>query len=141
MQEGKHLILYDGVCGLCNRLNQFVLARDKQRKFLFASLQSRLAEEVLAAYGKRPEDLNTLYVIVDYKQASERILSRSRAVLYILAELGGVWSLARALRILPDFILNVGYNFLAKIRYRIFGKYETCLMPRPEHKDRFLGDE
>jgi predicted DCC family thiol-disulfide oxidoreductase YuxK len=97
-----------------------------------------LGRDVLAAYGRRAEDLDTVYVIVNYKRKSERLLSRAKAVLYILVELGGVWSLARVFRVLPDFIMNRAYNLLGKIRYRVFGKYDTCLMPRPEHKARFL---
>lgn len=138
MKQSSHLILYDGVCGLCNRLNQFVLARDKHNKFHFASLQSQLSREILTAYGRRPEDLDTLYVIVDYKQESEGLLSKARAALFILVEIGGVWRLAWVLNVLPSFILNVGYDFLARLRYRVFGKYETCLMPQPEYKKRFL---
>src|SRR5438105_2887249 len=129
MELHQHLILYDGVCGLCNRLNQFVLARDKKRQFLFASLQSPLSKELLRRYGKRPDDLDTLYLVVDYKQPTERLLSRAKAALYILVDIGGVWSLAGVLQILPAPILNISYNFIARIRYRTFGKYETCLMP------------
>ena len=138
MEKGKHLILYDGVCGLCNRLNRFVLARDKRGEFLFASLQSHLSEQILAEYGRRTGDLNTFYVVVDYKKQSERLLSKARAALYVLNELGGVWRLAWPLNLLPTFILDLGYDFLARIRYRLFGKSETCQVPRPEYKVRFL---
>ncbi len=76
---GPHVILYDGVCGLCNRLNQFVLKRDHQNKFRFASIQSALARQLLTLYGKNPDDLNTMYLIADYKKGSERILSKAQA--------------------------------------------------------------
>lgn len=135
---GPHVILYDGVCGLCNHLNQFVLKRDPQDKFRFASIQSPLAHQLLTRFGKNPDDLNTMYLIADYKQNSERIFSKAQAALFILKEIGGVWRVSALLNILPLFVLNLGYDAVAKTRYRIFGKFDQCLMPAPNHKDKFL---
>ncbi|MFL5735256.1 MAG: thiol-disulfide oxidoreductase DCC family protein [Chloroflexia bacterium] len=137
-ETSRHLILYDGVCGFCNRLNQFVLTRDGSGRFLFASLQSPMSSEVLKKYRKSPEDLDTLYVLVDYGQESERLLSKARAALFILVEIGGTWRLASLLNLLPTLVLDAGYDLLARVRYRLFGKYATCLMPRPEYRERFL---
>jgi predicted DCC family thiol-disulfide oxidoreductase YuxK len=138
MEWSTHLILYDGLCGLCNRLNQFVLARDPHHRFQFASLQSPLSKQLLAACGRRPEDLDTLYVVIDYKLSSQHLLWKARAALYILAELGGPWKLTTALNILPTFLLDLGYDLVARNRYRLFGKYESCLIPGPGYNDRFL---
>src|SRR4051812_45824654 len=116
MVKKTHLILYDGVCGLCNRLNRFVLARDKHRQFSFASLQSPLSAELLTTYGRRAADLDTLYVVVNYTDSSQNLLSKSRAALYILSELGGIWKLARLFYFLPPFVLDPGYDLLARNR-------------------------
>ena len=134
----NHLILFDGVCGLCNRLTRFVIRHDARRRFRFASLQSALAAEILSRYGRDPRDLDTLYVIRRHGTASESLLSRSEAVLFILGELGGVWRLSRAFRWLPSSLLDVGYRWVARHRYRVFGRYDTCPVPGPRDRDRFL---
>jgi predicted DCC family thiol-disulfide oxidoreductase YuxK len=136
---GPHLIIYDGVCGLCNRLNQFVLKRDRSNKFRFAAVQSSLARQILTRYQKNPDDLNTMYLIADYEQASERILSKAQAALFILKEIGGVWKLSRVLNVVPSFLLNIGYDGIAKTRYRLFGKFDSCRMPDSKQREKFLG--
>jgi predicted DCC family thiol-disulfide oxidoreductase YuxK len=83
------IILYDGVCGLCNRVNQFVLRRDPEGIFRFASLQGAVAGRILARHGANPEGLDTVYVVVDYELPEERLLPRSDAVIFILKQLGG----------------------------------------------------
>src|SRR3981189_842412 len=82
------IILYDGVCGLCNRVNQFVLRRDPEGVFRFASLQSAVAGRILARHGANPEDLDTVYVVVDYELPEERLVPRADAVIFILKQLG-----------------------------------------------------
>lgn len=133
-----HLILYDGVCRLCNHLNQFVLKRDHHEKFRFASVQSALARQLLGAYKKNPNDLDTMYVIADYKAASERIFSKAHAALFVLREIGGVWRILGLMEIIPPFALNFVYDLIAKTRYRFFGKFDSCLKAAPKHKDKFL---
>ena len=133
-----HLLLYDGVCGLCNRLNQFVLPRDRADKFRFAALQSGLGREMLSAYGKDPGDLNTFYVVVDYGTKSEQILARARAALFVLREIGGPWRAAQIFRLVPVSLLDKGYDVLARNRYRWFGRYETCLIPSASVRSKFL---
>jgi predicted DCC family thiol-disulfide oxidoreductase YuxK len=136
-----HVILYDGVCGLCNRLNRFVIRRDRQGSFRFASLQSHFAAEALSACQKDPPDLDTLYVIARHGTPSESLLMRSEAVLFILRELGGPWRLARVLGYLPSSLLDFGYNLVARNRYRVFGRYDTCPIPSPEDRDKFIEVE
>ena len=136
-----HIILYDGVCGLCNRLNRFVIRRDRKGSFRFASLQSHFAAEALAAYGKDPRDLDTLYVIARPGTPSESLLVRSEAVFFILRELGGLWRLAGVLGYLPNGLLNFGYNLVARNRYRVFGRYDACQIPNPEDRDKFIEVE
>jgi predicted DCC family thiol-disulfide oxidoreductase YuxK len=134
------IILYDGVCALCNRFVQFVLKRDSQDRFRFASLQSNFAAPILRQYGAAPEDLDTMYVVLDHTQPGERLVSRSGAAVVILQELGGGWgTLALSLRVLPEWLRNWGYNLVARNRYRLFGKFDACPIPSEKDRGKFLG--
>ena len=135
---GSHLILYDGVCGLCNRLNAFVLKHDQKAQFKFASLQSASGQALLRRYGRNPDDLDTFYVIANYGSDSALLYQRARAGLFVLKTRGVPWSWAGVLGILPDSLLNFGYDRLARNRYRIFGKYEQCMLPSAAHRERFI---
>jgi predicted DCC family thiol-disulfide oxidoreductase YuxK len=148
------ILLYDGVCGLCNRLVQFILRRDPAGRFRFASLQSVLAGQVLTRHGANARDLDTVYVVVDYDQTDERILPRSDAIIFILRQLGTgksvpgpsttasgsmFWRMAASLlQLVPALLRDWGYGVLARNRYRVFGRSETCVLPAPTHRDRFL---
>ena len=136
------LILYDGVCGLCNRGVRFVLKRDRNGLFRFAPLQSSASRKILSQYGVEPDALDTFYVVVDLGKASERLLSRSAAALHIAARLGGAWKLAAAaLRILPSGMRDRLYDLVARHRYRFFGKYQTCPLPEARYRERFIDAE
>jgi predicted DCC family thiol-disulfide oxidoreductase YuxK len=131
------VLLYDGVCGLCNRLVQFVLKHDTHARFRFASLQSDYAIRILQRHGLDPQDLNTLYVV---EEPGERLTARSDAVIFSLHELGGFWrAVSIALRIFPKLLRDWGYGAIARHRYRIFGKYQSCPLPERKYEDRFLG--
>lgn len=132
----SHLLLYDGVCGLCDRLVQAVLARDRRGVFHFSSLQSPAAKAVLERFGRTPDELNTIYVIVNYQAAAPTLLSRGSAALFVAEALE--WPLARRLGVLPQRLVNWGYDLVARYRYRVFGRYDQCVIPRPEHRSRFL---
>jgi predicted DCC family thiol-disulfide oxidoreductase YuxK len=133
------VILYDGVCGLCNRLVQFVLKHDSRDRFRLASLQSDFAARVLRRHGAAPEDLDTMYVVLDHALPEERLVSRSDAAVVILQELGGGWViLGVMLRALPVWLRNWGYNLVARNRYRFFGKHETCPIPDAKDRRKFL---
>jgi predicted DCC family thiol-disulfide oxidoreductase YuxK len=134
----KPIVLYDGVCGLCNRLNQFLLKRDHRDRLRFASLQSDFAKSLLGHHGLDAGDLDTVYVTLDHGLLTERVLARSDAIVHVLGELGGVWKLSAAAKILPRFIRDAIYNLVAGNRYRVFGKYETCMLPEPKHRSKFL---
>ena len=130
------ILLYDGVCGLCNRLVQFVLKRDKAARFRFASLQSDYAARILQQHALDPQDLDTVYVI---EVRGSQPKTRSDAVISVLRSLGGFWSaVATALNICPRPLRDWGYNIVARHRYRIFGKYESCALPEKKYQDRFL---
>ena len=136
-----HLVLYDGVCGLCNKLVQFILARDKEDKFRFAALQSDVAKKQLRHYGYSLDTLDTVYVIPHYETKQQPPLFESKATLFILEELGWPWEGAKALGVLPASFLDWGYHAVAKNRYWLFGKYDTCLLPSPDEKRKFIDQE
>ena len=133
------VVLYDGVCGLCNRLNQFILNRDHHDRFRFASLQSETAAKLLQRHGTNAVDLDTVYVVVDYGKPAEKLLARSDAILHVMQRLGGIWTLAGAGKVLPKWFRDGFYNIVATNRYRVFGKYDVCLMPDERFKQKFLG--
>jgi predicted DCC family thiol-disulfide oxidoreductase YuxK len=137
------ILLYDGVCGLCNRLVQFVLRRDPAGVFRFAALQSSFAGSILARHGLDARDLNTLYVVINAEQIDEILLSRSDAVIFILRRLGGAtgafWRMTGLLwQLVPRAIRDRGYSAVAKRRYRMFGRYGACPLPTESTRSRFL---
>ena len=132
------IVLYDGVCGLCNRLTQFLLKRDVHDRLRFASLQSDFAAKVLRRHGLDSSDLDTVCVIEDYETPNERVLIRSDAILAVVGELGGFWMIAGMGKILPRPIRDGLYKLVARNRYRVFGKYETCVLPEAKHRKKFL---
>jgi predicted DCC family thiol-disulfide oxidoreductase YuxK len=134
----RHLILFDGVCGLCSRLNQFVLPRDHARVFAFAPLQGELARALVARHGKNPDDLDTFLVVVDHGGPGERVLARARAALFVLGALGWPWALAGVLGVLPTRLLDAIYRAVARRRYAWFGRVSACARPTPEQRARFL---
>jgi predicted DCC family thiol-disulfide oxidoreductase YuxK len=136
--RAQHLVLYDGVCGLCNRLNQFILKRDRLDRFRFAALQSSVAGDLLRRYQRNPNDLDTVYVVADYGQPTERVLWKGRAVVFLLRALGGPWGCARIFDFLPTALLDALYTFVATHRYRWFGRSEQCRLPDPRHRSKFI---
>lgn len=138
MPDAKHLILYDGVCGLCNGLVQFVLPRDRKDRFRFAPLQGDLARTTLRKFGKDPAALDTVYVIENFEGTRSRALDRDRAAIFVLERLGFPWVLAWTFNVVPGFLRRPVYNFVARRRYQWFGKYDTCPLPRPDTRHKFL---
>ena len=132
------IVLYDGVCGLCNRLVQFLLKRDKTDQLRYAALQSDFAVKVLNRHGLNPNDLDTVHVILNYEEPNESVLARSNAILEVLTRLGGIWRIARIGKIVPRPIRDWIYKLVAENRYRMFGKFDTCMLPEPRHRAKFL---
>ena len=137
MTAGRHLILYDGVCALCNALVRFVLPRDRKDRFRFAPLQGDLARATLTRYGRNPDDLDTFCVIEDFETAAPRLLDRDRAALFVLARLGFPWVLAAVFRVVPRFLRRPVYNFIARRRYGWFGKFDACPVPPADVRHKF----
>ena len=132
------IVLYDGVCGLCNRLIQFLLKRDGHDRFRFASLQSNFAKELLRRHALDALDLDTVHVVIDYGKPGEKVLSRSDAIIHALSEIGGGWGLLAAGNVLPKPLRDSLYKLVATNRYRVFGKYDVCMMPEERFKHKFL---
>ena len=135
--EGDHLLLYDGVCGMCDGLIQFVLRRDKG-VFDFAALQGPAAHAALAPLGGNADVLATMYVVVNYRGAAPALLAKSRAALFVMARLGWPWKVGALLGVLPTSVLDYVYDIVARYRYRVFGQHEHCLLPLPEFRSRFI---
>jgi predicted DCC family thiol-disulfide oxidoreductase YuxK len=131
------VVFYDGVCRFCDRFVQFLLARDHAGRFRFAPLQGRFAANILSARGRRPGDLDTAYVLT----ADGRLLRKSRAVLFVLGQLGGLWWVLGLLRVVPAVIADRVYDGVARVRYRFFGRYDTCLVPDAAQRARFIDDD
>ena len=135
---GAHLVLYDGVCGLCNRLLQFLLRHDHRRVFSFASLQSAVGQTIVAQSGGNPRDLTSFYVVADYQTPASRVFTRSDAALFVASELEWPWRAARWMRWVPNGIRDRVYDLIARHRYQVFGRYDRCLIPGPEFRGRFI---
>jgi predicted DCC family thiol-disulfide oxidoreductase YuxK len=136
--KGTHLVLYDGVCGLCSHLLQFVLARDDRSVFTFASLQSPTGKAIVERFGGNSNELTSFHVVANYRADQARMLSRSGAALFVAGELGWPWKAAVLMRVLPTPVLDRMYDSVARTRYRLFGRFEQCLTPRPEFRSRFI---
>ena len=133
-----HLILYDGVCGLCSRVTLFILPRDSRGIFRFAAIQSATGRRTLESFGRNPDDLDTFFVVPSYESETPALLDRADAALFVASHLNWPWRLVRFLRFLPHGLLDWGYGRIAKSRYKIFGRYETCMIPSPAFRDRFV---
>ena len=130
----KSVILFDGVCNLCNASVRFVIKRDQKARFNYASLQSPYAAGL---FKKLNFDASKTDSIVLYE--NETIYVRSTAALKIARHLDGLWFLLYGFIIVPAFLRDAIYDFIAKKRYQWFGKKEHCEIPAPGMKERFLG--
>ena len=135
METGGPILFFDGVCGLCDRLVQFVLRHDRRAFFRFAALQSDVATQTLGHFGKNPDDLDTMYALTD----DGRLLSKARAILWVTRKLGLPWSLLAVFSVLPTVVLDWFYDRVAHNRYRIWGKRDACRLPAADERARFLG--
>jgi len=128
------ILLFDGVCNLCNASVQWVLKRDPKGQFRFAALQSEAGQQILHQQGLSSKHFDTVVLAL-----GDRIFLRSDAPLEIVRRLGGLWGLLYFFKIFPRPFRDAIYNFVARNRYRWFGRREECMLPRPEWKERFLS--
>lgn len=128
------LLFFDGVCNLCNSSVQFIIQRDKQEKFKFASIQSDAAKEILLQFSKNNSHLDSLFLI-----HNDRIYEKSSAILRIVKILGGLYKLGMVLWIIPKPVRDWMYDYIAKNRFIWYGKKESCMLPTAEFKSRFIN--
>jgi len=128
----KPVILFDGVCNLCSSSVQFILKRDKEKKFLFASLQSDYGQKILQKFNLPVDDFNSFILYQDGK-----IFSKSTGALKMFSQLNG-WKWMKVFLIVPKFIRDAVYSLIANNRYKWFGKKNECWLPTPDLKARFL---
>jgi len=132
-QSEPIVLLIDGHCNMCHGLAKFVVGRDKRAVFRFASLQSELGRRLLQE-GGMPEDALETFVMVD----NGKYYTKSTAALRIGRKLGWPWSVAYPAIVVPRFVRDRVYRFVARRRYRWFGRSESCLLPTPDMRSRFL---
>ena len=135
LPKGKKIILFDGICNLCNQAVIEVIKRDKKHVFLFAALQSESGLKIIQKIGV---DLSKVDSIILYDPDEEVYFVKSSAALRIMNEFAGLWKLTQVFRIFPAALNNIFYDFVARNRYQWFGKKDTCMVPTPELKAKFL---
>ncbi len=132
--QDKIIVLFDGVCNLCNGAVQFIINRDHKRHFIFASLQSEFGKTHLIKAGLDPFSLQSILVI-DHNM----IFQKSDAALKIAKYLSGFWSILYLFRFVPKVIRDGAYNVIARYRYSVFGKQDHCMVPSEDLKSRFIN--
>lgn len=133
VHQGHPIVLVDGVCHFCQGLTKWIIKRDPEGKYHFASLQSDVAKELLAKGNLSTDSMDTFVLIENGKY-----YTRSTAALRLAKGIKFPYPLLYVFIIIPKFIRNAVYNWVARNRYRWFGKDEACMLPTPEIKDRFL---
>lgn len=128
-----NIILFDGVCNLCNKVILFIIKKDKKALFRFAAIQSGAGQSLLKEYISGDEQNTTLYYI-----HNKKCYRKSTAVLHILKQLGGMWKCFYPLILIPPCIRDVVYHIISRHRYKLFGKRQKCMLPTPEIKNRFI---
>jgi len=132
--EKKSIIMFDGVCNLCNGFVNFLIVRDKQNKFQFGSLQSPVVADLLKQHSFAVDDLSTVVLL-----EGNKLYYQSTAVLRILRQMGGAWPLLYVFIVVPKPLRDFIYNLIAKNRYRLFGRQDACMIPTPELRAKFVG--
>jgi predicted DCC family thiol-disulfide oxidoreductase YuxK len=141
--EGRALMLYDGLCGLCHGVVQWVIKRDHGDRFRFAPQQSAVAAAILSRHGIDGEAMlksNSVYLVLDAGSEDERLLTQSDVTVNMLLQLGGRWRLlGKMLRAVPRFARNAAYRMFARNRYRMSGQLEVCPLPSEAERLKFVG--
>jgi predicted DCC family thiol-disulfide oxidoreductase YuxK len=133
IQDRYEIILFDGVCNLCNNAVDFIIKRDKKDRFRFGALQDPIVINLLKDYKINPDYLDSIILI-----RGDKVFYKSKAALEIARNLGGLWRAMYIFNIVPTLTRDSIYDWIAKNRYRWFGKNDTCRLPTPEEKAKFL---
>lgn len=135
-RDNQSIILFDGVCNLCSGAVLFIIKRDRQAEFLFASLQSPFGQQQIKRIGLERDAFQTIILM-----RGTDVFYRSDAALEIARGLNGLWRSLYLLKVIPTFIRDALYNYISRNRYKFFGKKDACMIPTPELKSRFIeGD-
>ncbi|MEM9362163.1 MAG: thiol-disulfide oxidoreductase DCC family protein [Bacteroidota bacterium] len=135
MEKDKKLILFDGVCNLCNGAIQFVIKRDKKDTFRYAALQSEIGKKLIEERGIDTSKVDSIILI----EPGVAYFTKSDAALHIAQEFGGLWKALGIFTWIPRIIRDGVYDFIAKNRYKWFGREDACMIPTPELQAKFLG--
>jgi predicted DCC family thiol-disulfide oxidoreductase YuxK len=130
----RPIILFDGICNLCSGAVQFIIRHDPRHQFRFASLQSKLGQQIISQFKIPPGEAMNSFILFE----NGKIYTRSTGVLRVAKKLKGLWPLLYGFIIIPTFIRNAVYNFITRNRYKWFGKKEACWIPTPALKSLFL---
>jgi predicted DCC family thiol-disulfide oxidoreductase YuxK len=133
MQPDDPIVVFDGVCVLCSRWVGFIVERDRTARFRFAPMQSVTGRSLLLRHGLDPDDPLSLLVV-----EGENAWIDSEAILRVVGSFGGIWRVVALVRVIPRSWRNRAYRVLARNRYRWFGRRETCLVPTPDLRARFI---
>ncbi|BAO56258.1 thiol-disulfide oxidoreductase DCC family protein [Nonlabens marinus] len=131
----KKTILFDGVCNLCNKAVTFIIDHDPKDQFRFAALQSDVGVKLLDQHGIDPQEIDSIVLL-----ENDEVHIKASAALRIAKNLSGAWPLLYAFVVLPKFLTNSVYDFIARNRYDWFGKKDNCMIPTPELKSKFLDN-
>lgn len=129
----RGIVLFDGVCNLCCFIVRFIIKRDPNKRFSFAAMQSLKGQQILMETKHQVADINSVIYVKD-----GIYFYQSSAILNILLDLGGIWKIFYVFIIIPSFIRDYVYSFIAKTRYKIFGRRIKCMVPTEDLRDRFL---
>ncbi|WP_299537049.1 thiol-disulfide oxidoreductase DCC family protein [Ulvibacterium sp.] len=135
VEKNKKVILFDGVCNLCNSSIQFVIKRDKKDVFRYAALQSEIGQELIRERNIDTSKVDSI-ILIDPGVA---FYTKSDAALKIGRSFGGIWIILTVFNLIPRSLRDIVYDFVAKNRYRWFGRKDACMIPTPELKAKFLG--
>lgn len=134
LPENKKIILFDGVCNLCDATVQFIIKRDKKDVFRFVALQSDLGHEIVNHIGVDTSKTDSILLY----EPGHAYYYKAEAAIRIAAELGGIYTLMNIFSVLPNVFSNLVYDYVARNRYKWYGKKEECMIPTPEMKAKFL---
>jgi predicted DCC family thiol-disulfide oxidoreductase YuxK len=136
--ESAPVLLYDGVCGFCNKSVQTIIAHDRRGVMRFAALQSEYARSVIARHPQLKGIDSMVLIERSPETGEERVYVRSASALRVASYLGGFWKLLLAFKVVPAPIRDYFYDTFARHRYRLFGRHDACLLPPPEVRARFI---
>jgi len=134
LPKGKKIILFDGVCNLCDSAVQYVIKHDKEDKFRFTALESELGQKIIKHIGIDHKNIDSIILY----EPGVAYYYKSAAAIEIVKEFGGIFHLGTVFKIVPTALRNLVYDYVARNRYKWYGKKESCMIPTPELRSKFF---